>query len=92
MASEQLNTDKPREDYPIWTLVRYITNNNIDIENEIPSFSAINSLLSAKTIVSTPIAFALILPYPATKFDSMHTCMINFQDVLLQKKLPYGVF
>ena len=71
MESEQFDIDKPREDYPIWTLVRYITNNNIDIENEIPSFSAINSLLSAKTIVSTPIAFALILPYPATKFDSM---------------------
>ena len=96
MASEQLNTDKPREDYPIWTLVRYIANNNIDIENEIensvPSFSAIDSLLSAKAIVPTFIAFAPILPYPATEFYSIYTCMINFQDILLQKKLPYEVF
>ena len=35
MASEQLNTDKPWEDYPIWTLARYVANNSIDIENEI---------------------------------------------------------
>ena len=57
MASEQLNNDKPREDYSIWTSVRYTANNNIDIENEIeksvPSFSVINSLLSTKTIFPT---------------------------------------
>lgn len=30
MAPEQLNTDKPSKDYPIWTLVRYIPNNKIE--------------------------------------------------------------
>ena len=80
MVSEQLNTDKPKKYYPIWTLVRYIANNKIDIENAI------------EKSVPTSIAFAPILPYPATEFDSIHTCMINFQDVLLQKKLPYGAF
>ena len=35
----------------------------------------------------TRIAFTPIIPYPATDFDTVYTCMINFQNVLLQKSL-----
>ena len=89
---EQFEIRKLKDDYAIWKLVRYMLNTDDEDEKQVPSFSAINSLLSSKAIIPTSIAFAPILPYPATEFDSINTCMINFQDMLRQKKLPYGAF
>ena len=31
-----------------------------------------------------------ILPFPVTEYDTVFTCMTNFQDVLKQLGLPYG--
>lgn len=63
-----------------------------EIEKSVASFSVINSLLSANAVVPTSISFAPILPYPATEFDPIYTCIINFKDVFLQTKLPYVTF
>ena len=83
--------------YQLWLLVRHtadtltqIDNSNTVIKHSIPSFSAFNSLLSNVKINLTQLAFAPILPYPATDYDAIHTTMINFQDVLKQKEMPYG--
>ena len=55
----------------------------------IPSFTATKSLLLAKPerCVKSRIAFTPIIPYPATYFDTIYTCMVNIQDVLSQKDL-----
>lgn len=52
---------------------------------DISSLSNVNSILSEKTIVETQIAHASILPYPGTSFGSIHTVLLNYQDVLKQK-------
>ena len=62
------------------------------IKKGILSFSIANSLLRKKTIVPTFIAFAINFSISAAEFDSINTCVINFQDVLIQKKLPYRAF
>ena len=33
-----------------------------------------------------------IIPYPATEYGTIYTCMKNFQDVLHQKNMPYGQY
>ena len=83
-------------DYELWQLVRYTADtlpaegSTVSTKYAIPSYSSINSLLSKVKVELTSIGFAPILPYPATDFDAIHTTMINFQDVLEQKDLPYG--
>ena len=49
-----------------------------------------NSLLTLESRATTRVAFTPIIPHPAIEFDTIHTAMVNFQDVLLQKGLPYG--
>ena len=57
----------------------------------IPSFTAVNSVLNDATVTPTNIAFTpILLPYPATDYDSIYTTMINFQDVLRQKEQSSG--
>ena len=96
VAGKEPDPEASSDDYTIWSIVRYIANDKIDLENgtekAVPSFSTMSSILSKETVVPTSIAFAPILPFPATDFDCIHTCLINFQDALLQKKLPYGAF
>ena len=38
----------------------------------------------------TSLAFTPIVPHLATEYDTIFTCMKNFQDVLQQKHLNYG--
>ena len=49
-----------------------------------------NSLLQNQQIVKKKIAFTPILPYVATEYDTIHTVMCNFQDVLHQRSQAYG--
>ena len=49
-----------------------------------------NSFLQNQQIIKTKVAFTPILPYLATEYDTIHTVMYNFQDVLRQKSQPYG--
>ena len=80
---------KSQSHYETWLTTRYFSNKIGEIEN-IPSFSAMNSFLHDTSATKTKIAFTPILSYVATEYDSIHTVMCNFQDVLLQKSQLYG--
>ena len=56
----------------------------------VPSFAAMNSLLFSGHHFLTEICFTPIVPYPATDYDTIFTCMKNFQDVLEQKSQKHG--
>ena len=81
----------------LWSLSRYSNNINMPIhltcdKPNIPSSTATKSALfaSPKNCSKTRIAFTQIIPYPATDFDKIYTCMIHFHDVILQKSLDPG--
>ena len=80
--------------YQKWLLVRYLTSTLIPassiVNKQIPSFSAIRSLLTDQSITLTREAYTPILPHPATDYDSINTTMKNFQDVLRQRNADYG--
>ena len=59
---------------------------------DIPSFTATNSLplSNSDNCLKTRIVFTPIILYIATGFNTIHTFMINFQDVLLQEGLQSG--
>ena len=52
-------------------------------------FSGRGQIPDSFTLI-TRIAFPPIIPYPATGFDTVHTAVIDYQDVLFKKHLPYG--
>ena len=81
--------------FELWAMTRYTTKHNIPVYSTcdkpfVPSFTETNSLIFSDRRPLTRIAFTPIIPYPATEFDTIHTCMVNFQDVLTQKGLSYG--
>ena len=53
-------------------------------------FQEVNSFFDVKPNVITRFAFTPIIPHLATEYDTIFTCMRNFQDVLLQRDLEYG--
>ena len=79
------------EEYDAWCISRHVkpTLSNSEIK-KIPSFIGIKSLLSTERVTLTTCAFTPILPYPATQYGTIYTCMKNFQDILKQRELPYG--
>lgn len=88
-----------QDDYFQWWYCRNVCHNHEHItdvgeENDykvsLPSFIALNSKINEESVYLTCKSFIPILPYPATKMDSIFTTMLNFQDVLLQRKEPYG--
>ena len=56
----------------------------INEASNIPSWSATNSARIVNNVNKTSVGFTLLLPYPATEYDTIYTCMKNFQDVLHQ--------
>ena len=76
--------------YLIWSLARSKRFFNSTGYQEVPSFVSACSLLSPKVKSLTNFAFTPILPHPSTEYDTIYTCMVNFKDVLKQKRLPYG--
>ena len=81
----------------LWSLSRFSNSGNMSIHSTcakpgIHSFTATKSLLlaSPKNCSKTRIAFTPIILYPATDFDTIYTCLINFQDVLLKKGVESG--
>ena len=74
-------------------MARYVTKSHLpEYSSEkpsIPSFTATNSVLVHKHYPITSIGFTLIIPYPATGYDT-NICMRNFLDVLSQNELEYG--
>ena len=59
-------------------------------KNKFLSFVGIKSLLSKQKVTLTRSTFTLILPYPATQFNTIYTSMKNFQDILKQCEPSYG--
>ena len=59
--------------YKMWLLAKFVTSSLLPvssrIDNHIPSFSAVNSILSETVITVTTQAYTPILPHPATEFD-----------------------
>ena len=66
---------------------RYFSNKT---NQSFPSFSVVNSFSQDTSTRKTKIAFTPILPYVATEYDTIHTVLCNFQDVLFQKLQTYG--
>ena len=69
-------TDQPvnfTSDHALWLLIKYMVNEFTDNKIEkvmFPSFSAVNSRLNNTNVELTFLAYAPILSYPATDFDS----------------------
>ena len=70
-----------------WLLARSLKDG---YTQNVPSFAAMNSLLFSGHHFLTEICFTPIVPYTATDYDTIFTCMKNFQDVLEQKSQKYG--
>ena len=78
-----------------WVIARFATKANVPNytscdKASIPSFTATNSLIKYEKYPLTRIAFTPIIPHLATEYDTIHTCMKNFQDVLSQNDLECG--
>ena len=76
--------------YKKWVLARHLNRclSQSDHENKLimsPSFIATNSLLCIDSKSVTRMAFTSIIPY-----HIIYTAMVNFQNVLSQKKRKYG--
>jgi len=78
-----------KDQFKIWSAARSKTFGQTD-GNGVPSFVATNSLFADPVDSITKFAFTPIIPYPATEFDTIFTCMKNFQDVLKQRSQEYG--
>lgn len=79
-----------KEQFKIWCAARSSKMANQTRTTQVPSFVATNSLFADPVDAITKFAFTPIIPYPATEYDTIFTCMRNFQDVLLQRKQEYG--
>jgi len=80
---------KTTKHFRIWNAARFKIFGQRD-GNGVPSFVATNSLFADPVNVITNFSFTPILPYPATEYDTIFTCMRNFQDVLKQRSQEYG--
>ena len=80
------------DDHWFWLLNRYVLSTDEDHSElpGIPSFSAMNSILTNIFVFKSTEALVPILPFPATTYDAVYTTMVNFQDILKQKQQPYG--
>ena len=63
-----------------------------DVQN-MPSWSAFNSVVSDETLPQKAVGFLPVLPYPVTEYTTVYTALINFQDILSQlKQMNMAVF
>ena len=70
-------------------LSRYISKSTFPDDNanefsKLSTWNATNSARITKNVTRTTIGFTPLLPYHATAYDTIYTCMTNFQDVLSQ--------
>ena len=78
-----------RTDFISWCTAHYgltMDNSNFNL----PSHIATKSFVSSAEIIFSLHAFTSIIPHSAAQFDTIFIYMKNFQDVLLQKNIPYG--
>ena len=83
-------TQLRQEEYHAWCISRHIKPISDSEKNKILLFVDIKSLLSKQKLTSIASAFKLILPHPATQFNTICTCMKNVHDILKQRELPHG--
>ena len=62
----------------------------MDTPHVVPSFTTTNSLFVNPVDAVTRFSFTPIITHPATEYDPIFTCMLNFQDVLSQQNQEYG--
>lgn len=53
-------------------------------EQQMPSWSAFNSLVTHEDVPQKIIGFLPVLPYPVTEYATVYTALKNFQDILSQ--------
>ena len=87
-------------DFMTWVIARFATKANVPDYTScdtscdkagVPSFMATNSLIKYEKYPLTRIAFTQIIAHPATEYDTIYTCMKNFQDVVSQNDLECGL-
>ena len=81
--------DTWKSSYMFFVLSRFVTKSyfhdfSVNETSNIPSWSATNSARIVNNVNKTSVGFTPLLPYPATEYDTIYTCMKNFQDVLHQ--------
>ena len=84
-----------KNEYMTWCTSRFLTTKNLpeysSLESpNMPSFAAVNGLLLNDRNPPTRVGFPPIIPFPATEYNTIFTCMKNYQDVLKQKRVPTG--
>ena len=84
-----------KNEHMTWCTSRFLTTKNLpeysSLESpNIPSFAAVNGLLLNDRNPPNRVGFTPIIPFPATEYNTIFTCMKNYQDVLKQKRVPTG--
>ena len=74
----------------IWSAARSNFLKPMDTPHVVPSFTSTNSLFADPVVAVTRFSFTPIIPHPTTEYDTIFTCMLNFQDVLSQRNQEYG--
>ena len=88
--SSDLQKKLSRKRFLIWSAARSIIFTPGQNEYHVPSFSSVNSFFLEKVSFITRFAYTPISPHLATEYDTIHTAVKKFQDVLLQRGLDYG--
>ena len=82
--------ENTKTNFLIWSAARSNFLKPMDTPHVVPSFTSTNSLFADPVDAVTRFSFTPIIPHPATEYDTIFTCMLNFQDVLSQRNQEYG--
>ena len=82
--------ENTKTNFLIWSAARSNFLKPMDTPHVVPSFTSANSLFADPVDAITRFSFTSIIPHPATEYDTIFTCMLNFQDVLSQRNQEYG--
>ena len=96
--AEEFCTEKPKDEVLentktnvlIWSAAQSNLLKPMDTPHVVPSFTFINSLFADPVDAVTRFSFKPIISHPATEYDTIFTCTLNFQDVLSQRNQEYG--
>ena len=81
--------ENTKTNFLIWSAARSNFLKPMDAPHVVPSFASTNSLFADPVYAVTRFSFTPIIPHPATEYDIIFTCMLNFQDVLSQRNPEY---
>ena len=79
----------------IWVISRLDTNSDVcnpyPIHQEMPAWSATNSIWTKEIVPCKQVAFLPVLPYPSTRFDTVYTQLKSYVSIvsqLVQNSMP----